>query len=137
MGDLTVHRATARILETLAIVLTALAAHAQTPQELSHQDHAPERVQVGPTPDGGFLLNTGWQLHPAGTTIPLSTLPMSVAPSPDGQRVAVLNGGYLPASVDYLDMRSTAKVASVSITDGWRGLSFSKDGTKLYAGNGA
>ncbi len=93
--------------------------------------------QVGPEPDGGFLLNTGWHLHPAGTTIPLSTLPMSVAASPDGQRVAVLNGGYLPASVDYLDMKSSAKVSSVSITDGWRGLAFSEDGTKLYAGNGA
>ena len=62
---------------------------------------------------------------------------MSVAPSPDGKRVAVLNGGYLPASVDYLDMQITAKVASVSITDGWRGLAFSKNGSKLYAGNGA
>jgi DNA-binding beta-propeller fold protein YncE len=62
---------------------------------------------------------------------------MSVATSPDGRRTAVLNGGYLPASVDYLDMETTSKTASVSITDGWRGLAFSGDGTRLYAGNGA
>lgn len=51
--------------------------------------------------------------------------------------MAVLNGGYLPASVDYLDTESSSRVSSVSITDGWRGLAFSADGTKLYAGNGA
>ena len=62
---------------------------------------------------------------------------MSIAPSPDGQRIAVLNGGFLPASVDYLDMKTVTKTSSVSITDGWRGLAFSADGTKLYAGNGA
>ena len=92
---------------------------------------------MGPEPDGGFLLNTGWQIHPAGKTIPLSTLPMSLAPSPDGQRIAVLNGGFLPASVDYLDMKTAAKTSTVSITDAWRGLAFSADGTRLYAGNGA
>ena len=85
--------------------------HSQTPQA---------RVQVGPEPDGGFLLNTGWHIHPAGKTIPLSTLPMSLASSPDGQRIAVLNGGFLPASVDFLDMRTAAKTSSVSITDAWR-----------------
>jgi hypothetical protein len=62
---------------------------------------------------------------------------MSTATSPDGRRIAVLKGGFLPASVDYLDMETTSKTASVSITDGWRGLAFSGAGTKLYAGNGA
>ncbi len=104
--------------------------HSQTTQETL-------LAQVGPQPDGSFLLNTGWHIHPAGTTIPLSTLPMSVATSPDGQRIAVLNGGFLPASVDYLDMKTARKTSSVSITDAWRGLAFSADGTRLYAGNGA
>jgi DNA-binding beta-propeller fold protein YncE len=82
-------------------------------------------------------LNTGWRIRPAGKTIPLSTLPISTAMSPDGRRLAVLNGGYLPASVDWLDMETARKTTSVQITDGWRGLSFSSSGTKLYAGNGA
>jgi DNA-binding beta-propeller fold protein YncE len=102
-----------------------------------HSQTPPARAQVGPEPDGGFLLNTGWQIHPAGKTIPLSTLPMSLAPSPDGQKIAVLNGGFLPASVDYLDMKTATKTSSVSITDAWRGLAFSADGARLYAGNGA
>jgi DNA-binding beta-propeller fold protein YncE len=111
----------------ITLTIASLPMHAQTPVQ----------AQVGPQADGDFLLNTGWRLHPAGTTIPLSTLPMSVASSPDGQRMAVLNGGYLPASVDFLDMKTNAKISSTSITDGWRGLAFSADGSRLYAGNGA
>ena len=123
-------RALAAVIGSLTI--GAFSMHSQTPQV-----QPPARTQVGPESDGGFLLNTGWHIHPAGTTIPLSTLPMSLAPSPDEQRIAVLNGGYLPASVDYLDMKTVTRTSSVSITDAWRGLAFSGDGTKLYAGNGA
>ena len=35
------------------------------------------REQVGPLPDGGFLLNSGWRIQPAGKQIPLDTFPMS------------------------------------------------------------
>ena len=92
---------------------------------------------VGPLPEGGFLLNTGWRIRPAGKEIPLSTLPMSAALAPDGRMMAALNGGYLPSSVDLLDMETVRKVSGVAITDGWRGLAFSPDGGKLYAGGGA
>ena len=92
---------------------------------------------VGKLEDGGFLLNTGWRIRPAGTNIPLSTLPMSYVPSPDGSRTAVLNGGYEPASVSLLDMETVRESSRVEISDGWRGLAFSPTGNKLYAGNGA
>ena len=92
---------------------------------------------VGPLTQGGFLLNTGWRIRPAGTEIKLSTLPMSAALAPDGRMMAALNGGYLPSSVDLLDMETVQKVSGVPITDGWRGLAFSPDGGKLYAGGGA
>src|SRR5215510_9803368 len=101
----------------VALATTAISIHSQ-----KHQLQAAKQVQVGPTVDGSFLLNTGWRIRSAGKTIPLSTLPMSTAISPDGRRVAVLNGGYLPASVDFLDMETSSKIASVSINDGWRGL---------------
>ena len=32
------------------------------------------RTQVGPQPDGSFLLNSGWRLQPAGKQIPLDEL---------------------------------------------------------------
>ena len=96
------------------------------------------RVQtVGPTGDGGFLLNTGWRIRPAGQNIPLSTLPMSQVLAPDGRMLAVLNGGYVTPSVSLVDLETSRESARVSIGDGWRGLAFSPDGDKLYAGNGA
>jgi DNA-binding beta-propeller fold protein YncE len=96
------------------------------------------RVQtVGPVEGGGTLLNTGWRIRPAGTNIPLSTLPMSYVPAPDGRMIAVLNGGYQPASVSLLDMEMVSESSRVEIGDGWRGLAFSRAGEKLYVGNGA
>lgn len=91
-------------------------------------------LKVGPSEEG-FVLNTGWRIRPAGTDVPLSTLPMSHALSPDGRRVAVLNGGYRPASVQLIDLKSAQVTANIEIGDGWRGLAFSGD--TLYAGNGA
>ena len=55
------------------------------------------REQVGPLPGGGFLLNSGWVLDPVGKQVPLDTLPMSTALSPDGNYLLVLNGGYRSA----------------------------------------
>ncbi len=40
----------------------------------------PPREQVGPLADGGFLLNSGWRVKPAGTQIPLDTLADVVRP---------------------------------------------------------
>src|SRR5215813_6098331 len=110
-------------------IVAGLAITAFFNQAQTIQSQATKRDQVGPVSDGSLLLNTGWSIRPAGKSIPLSTLPMSTATSPDGQRVAILNGGYLPASVDFIDMKTTGKIASVPITDGWRGLVFSTDGT--------
>ena len=95
------------------------------------------RVQmVGPLEGGGTLLNSGWRIRPAGKNIPLSTLPMSYVPAPDGRMIAVLNGGYQPPSVSLLDMETVSESSRVEIGDGWRGLAFSRAGDKLYAGNG-
>src|SRR5438552_2938108 len=95
------------------------------------------RLSVGPAENGGFLLNTGWRIRPAGKDIPLSTLPMSHALAPDGRRLAVLNGGYNPAAVSLIDVDSSREITRAQLGDGWRGLAFSPAGDKLYAGNGS
>jgi YVTN family beta-propeller protein len=93
---------------------------------------------VGPTEDGGVLLNTGWRIKPAGKNIPLSTLPMSQALAPDGRTLAVLNAGYAPASLSLVDLETARETARVTVGDGWRGLAFSPRGDdKLYIGDGA
>lgn len=94
------------------------------------------RAKVGPLPHGGYMLNTGWRINAAGRNIPLGTLPMSQALSPDGRYLAVLNGGFKRPAISVIDLKDEHEVSRISIEDGWRGLSFSASGDKLYAGNG-
>jgi DNA-binding beta-propeller fold protein YncE len=95
------------------------------------------REQVGKLPDGSFLLATGWRIKPVGTQVPLDTLPMSSALSKDGKYLLVLNGGYRPPSIIVFAVDGMKEVARVPVADGWLGLSFSPDGTKVYVGGGS
>jgi YVTN family beta-propeller protein len=95
------------------------------------------REQVGPLPNGAFLLNSGWRLQPAGRQIPLDTFPMSTALSPDGKHLLVLNGGYRPPTISVLETASGRVVASVPVPDGWLGLAFAPKTDKLYVGGGS
>ncbi len=102
---------------------------------LCSQPVPPERV--GPLAGGGFLLNSGWRLLPAGKQIPLDTFPMSTALSPDGRYLLVLNGGYNPPSVSVLDAASGKETSRVPVADGWLGLTFSPTGGHVYVGGGS
>src|SRR5580692_744099 len=82
------------------------------------------REHVGPLPNGAFLLNSGWVLDPVGKQIPLDTLPMSSALSPDGKYMLVLNGGYRPPSITVIDAATGAVKSSVPVPDAWLGLTF-------------
>ncbi|MBZ5605496.1 MAG: beta-propeller fold lactonase family protein [Acidobacteriia bacterium] len=95
------------------------------------------REQVGPQPDGSFLLSSGWRIKPVGTQVQLDTLPMSTALSKDGKYLLVLNGGYKPPSISVIDAATMNQVSSVPVADAWLGLAFSPDGTKVYAGGGS
>src|SRR4029077_8994837 len=88
------------LLASLAVVLTS------TP--------APP-LKIGPQAGGSFLLHTGWTLTPAGKQIPLSTLPMSMALSPDGKHLLVLNGGYLPPTISVIDVAAEKETARVPV----------------------
>jgi len=95
------------------------------------------RTQVGPLPDGSFLLNSGWRLKPAGKQLALDTLPMASALSPDKKYLVVLNGGYRPPSLLVIDTASAQVIGRTPIEDGWLGLAFTPRGDRLYAGGGA
>src|SRR3954470_19514431 len=97
---------------------------------VSQTDHARERV--GPLAHGGYLLNSGWRLQPAGRQIPLDTFPMSSVLSKDGKYLLVLNGGYKPPSVSVLRVDTMEETGRVPVADGWLGLTFSPDGKKVY-----
>ncbi len=110
----------------LVILLAALLASQPAPRE-----------QVGPLPGGGFLLNSGWRLEPAGKQVPVDTFPMSAALSPDGRYLLVLNGGYKPPSISVLEVAAQKEVARVPVEDAWLGLTFSAKGDRVYVGGGS
>jgi len=95
------------------------------------------REQVGPLPGGGFLLNSGWRLEAAGKQIPLDTLPMSTALSPDGRYLLVLNGGYNPPSISVLEAATGKETSRVPVTDAWLGLTFTPKGDHVYVSGGS
>ncbi len=95
------------------------------------------REQVGPMPDGGFLLSSGWRIKAAGTQIPVDTLPMAAAVTPDKKFLLVLNGGYNPPSVSVIDIAAAKEISRNPVPDGWLGLTISKAGDKVYVGGGA
>jgi len=92
------------------------------------------REQVGPLPGGAFLLNSGWRLDPAGKQVPLDTLPMSSALSPDGKYLLVLNGGWKPPSINVIDTATGGVLGKVAMADGWLGLTFTPKGDFVYVG---
>lgn len=97
----------------------------------------PPREQVGPLADGGFLLNSGWRVKPAGVQIPLDTLPMSSVLSKDGRFLIVMNGGYNPPSLSVLDTKDGHEIGRTPVTDAWLGLALSPDGKTLWVGGGS
>ncbi len=102
---------------------------------LVSQPAPPERV--GPLADGGFLLNSGWRLSPAGKQVALDTFPMSSALSRDGRYLLVLNGGYNPPSISVLDTASAHEISRAPVADAWLGLAFSPKGDRVYVGGGS
>ena len=97
----------------------------------------PPREQVGPLAGGGFLLNSGWRVKPAGAQIPLDTLPMSSLLSKDGRFLVALNGGYNPPSLSVLDTKDGHEVGRTPVTDAWLGLALSPNGRTLWVGGGS
>jgi DNA-binding beta-propeller fold protein YncE len=95
------------------------------------------REQVGELPDGSFQLSTGWRIQPVGTQVPVDTLPMSSALSRDGKFLLVLNGGYHPPTISVISAGDMKEAARVPVPDGWLGLTFSPDGTRIYVGGGS
>ena len=96
----------------------------------------PPREQVGPVL-GGFLLNSGWKIHPVGQQVPLDTFPMSAVVSQNGRFMIVMNAGYRPPSLSVLDLESGRVLSRVPVADAWLGMALSKEGKTLWVGGGS
>ncbi len=95
------------------------------------------REQVGPLPDGGFLLNSGWTIRPAGQQVPVDTFPMSTAVSSNGKYLLVMNGGYDPPSISVIDIAKKREIGRTPMPDCWLGLTVAPKGDLVYVGGGS
>jgi DNA-binding beta-propeller fold protein YncE len=114
-------------LETLlfaAMSITQLAAQTQS------------STPVGRLPDGGFLLNNRWILRPAGTQVPVDTLPMATAATANGKFLLVLNCGFHQPSLSVIDIARHREIGRTRVPDAWLGLTISKAQNRVYVGGG-
>ena len=118
-----------------SLIIFSLAAAGALLLQDAGQDHAPKRV--GPLQDGGFLLNSGWTIRPAGKQVPVDTFPLSTAVSNDGKYLLVMNAGYNPPSISVIDIAAEREVNRMPLPDCWLGLTVSPRGNTIYVGGGS
>jgi len=92
------------------------------------------RLLPGRQGDGTVLLANGWRVTPAGRTVGVGTLPLSLAVMPDG-RVLTLESGYWREGLAVIDPRRWAVTDSVPLSAAWLGLAVDSVGT-VYASGG-
>ncbi len=81
-------------------------------------------------------LPNGWQLSPAGRTIPLGDLPLNIAVSSSKKWIAVTNNGQSIQSIQLINPVTEKILSNVIIPKSWYGLKFSADEKYLYASGG-
>ncbi|GAB3490947.1 alkaline phosphatase family protein [Spirosoma knui] len=83
-----------------------------------------------------LLLPNGWSLTPVGHSLPLGDLPLNMAVSPNGKRLAVTNNGQSTQSIQLIDVVGEKILSEVEISKSWVGLRFHPDGKRLLASGG-
>ncbi len=81
-------------------------------------------------------LPNGWQLSPAGKSLPLGDFPLNLAVSANKKWMAVTNNGQSVQSLQLIDLKTETIADNVIIPKSWYGLTFSADGRYLYASGG-
>jgi DNA-binding beta-propeller fold protein YncE len=106
---------------------------------ITRAQSAPAQTTAAPgmASDGTYLLPNGWRLAPAGKHLPLSTLPLNIAVSPDGRYAIVSNNGLMRPSLSVIDIASWSVKSTLPIDAAWYGLAWSPDGTKVYSAGAA
>lgn len=94
-------------------------------------------LRVGPLPGGGYLVNTGWTIRPAGRQVNVDTFPMASLVTPDKKFLLVMNGGYNPPSISVIDIATEKEVGRTPVADAWLGMALTRNGRTLYVGGGS
>jgi DNA-binding beta-propeller fold protein YncE len=81
-------------------------------------------------------LPNGWSLTPVGRSLPLGDLPLNMAVSHSGKRMAVSNNGQSGHSIQYIDIANERVIDELVMEKAWYGLAFSEDDQLLYVSAG-
>jgi YVTN family beta-propeller protein len=88
-------------------------------------------------PGNGLLFN-GWKLSPAGGHITLpGDMPLKMVVAPDGKTAITVCAGYNSPGVAVLNIESRKQTQFFQIPHTWNGMTFDRDGRRLYVSGGA
>jgi len=90
----------------------------------------------GVQPDGSILLPNNWSLTPAGHQIPVGDLPLAMAMTPDDAYLLVTNNGYVDQYVSVINVKERKEVSKIPMKESWLGLTFNRDGNRIYVSGG-
>lgn len=107
------------------LLLTAAAVDAKPPQA----------TKPGPV-EGGFLLPNGWTITPAGVHLPLSDLPLNIAPLTDGRHALVTTNGFNAHELSLVDLVDRRVVAKLTHPQSWFGLAVSSAEDRVWWSGG-
>jgi len=79
---------------------------------------------------------TGAQIHPAGRSIDLGNLPLTMTLSPEGDRAVVTLSGFLQPGIQVVDLAAGKVVQDIPLNAVFLGAAFSPDGKTLYVSGG-
>jgi len=79
---------------------------------------------------------TGARLDPAGTSIPLGSMPLAMTLSPDSSRVVSISCGFREQGIQVIDLKTRRVVQTVVQPSAFLGLAFARDGHSLYVSGG-
>jgi YVTN family beta-propeller protein len=85
----------------------------------------------------GARLATGAQLDPAGRTIDVGNMPLSMLLTPERDRVVVVLSGQHQMGVQVVDLATGTVVQTIPLRAAFIGAAFSPDGKTLYVSGGA
>ena len=94
---------------------------------------AARRLVPGRQADGRTLLANGWRVSPAGRSVAVGNLPLSLGLLPDGRVVALLSG-YTANGLTVIDSARWSVADSVRLSAAWLGLAVAREGSVFAAG---
>ena len=81
-------------------------------------------------------LPNGWSLSPYGRNFPLGDLPLNIALTASGKKMAVTNNGQSVHSIQLIDPATEEVLHTLVVPKAWYGLAFTEDEKFLYVSGG-